>query len=194
MKKLLICGDSFAADWTIKYTGKLGWVNMLEKEFQVTNLAQAGCSEYKIYKQIKSLELKKFDNIIVSHTSPYRIYTDHHPVHYRDKLHKNSCFIYSDIKEHIKNFPELTSLNDFFENYFNFEYAEHVHNLLCMEIESYCPASTLHITNIDWNNLHEFKNWLKFDNIFKDHRGVINHYNDEGNKMIFDKILEYFKK
>ena len=51
-KKILIAGDSFAADWTVKYKGE-GWVNTLCKDYDVTNVAQAGVSEYKIYNQFK---------------------------------------------------------------------------------------------------------------------------------------------
>jgi len=47
--KILICGDSFAADWTVKYPGQ-GWPNMLAQQHEIVNLAQAGCSEYKIFK------------------------------------------------------------------------------------------------------------------------------------------------
>ena len=50
MSNILICGDSFAADWTKKYDGT-GWVNMLTKDHTITNIAEAGVSEYKIYKQ-----------------------------------------------------------------------------------------------------------------------------------------------
>jgi lysophospholipase L1-like esterase len=39
-KTLLIAGDSFSADWTKKYDG-IGWVNMLENDFDVTNVSQA---------------------------------------------------------------------------------------------------------------------------------------------------------
>jgi hypothetical protein len=50
MSKILICGDSFAADWSKKYNS-IGWVNMIENDHIITNIAEAGVSEYKIYKQ-----------------------------------------------------------------------------------------------------------------------------------------------
>ena len=60
--KILILGDSFATDWTSKYPQGKGWPNLLAEKFDVTNLAQAGISEYKILKQIKSVSnLEKFD-------------------------------------------------------------------------------------------------------------------------------------
>ena len=57
MKKILIVGDSFAADWSIKHKECNGWVNMLCDDFFVTNIAQAGVSEYKIYKQLLSQDI-----------------------------------------------------------------------------------------------------------------------------------------
>ena len=102
--KVLICGDSFAADWTVKYTGK-GWPNLIAENYTVTNLAQAGCSEYKIYLQLASANLDQYDAIIVSHTSPNRLPVEVHPVHSNDPLHKNSDLIYTDLKGHIDTHP-----------------------------------------------------------------------------------------
>ena len=98
MKKILICGDSFAADWTAKYPVE-GWPNLLAKNYTVTNLAQ-------------------YDYIIVFHTSPNRLYTKVHPIHHQDILHNNSDLLYSDIKEHSKNNPSLLPIVEYFENYF----------------------------------------------------------------------------
>jgi hypothetical protein len=187
MKKLLICGDSFAADWTAKYQ-RLGWPNMLSQEYNITNLAQAGCSEYKIYQQLTSVNLQKFDNIIVSHTSPYRLYVKKHPIHYNDPLHKNSDLIYSDIKE----YKELSSIVNYYENYFDLDYAKFIHNLICKEIDqltkNYC---TLHITSFDWKDLYNFSNMINFEDIFKKHRGLVNHYSEDGNNLVFEKIKSY---
>ena len=60
--KILIVGDSFAADWAIKYKSISGWPNLLAEKFEVVNLAQAGVSEYKIYQQVLSVtNIKEFD-------------------------------------------------------------------------------------------------------------------------------------
>ena len=107
--KILITGDSFAADWTIKYPNICGWPNMLAKEYSVTNVAQAGVSEYKIWKQIKCQNLQNFDIVIVSHTSPSRVHTFHHPIHSKDKLHYNADLMLNDIiyhKSKLKNLHE----------------------------------------------------------------------------------------
>jgi hypothetical protein len=91
--KILIAGDSFAADWKIKYNGN-GWVNMLSEDYEVTNIAQAGVSEYKIYQQLIKHDTTKYDKIIISHTSAYRIPVVKHPIHSKDILHSNCDLIY----------------------------------------------------------------------------------------------------
>lgn len=192
MGKILICGDSFAADWTVKYPGR-GWPNMLAETQDVTNLAQAGCSEYKIYLQLTSVDFAHYDAIIVSHTSPYRCYVKHHPVHHNDKLHKNSDLIYTDLKEHSKTHPELEPIVQYFEEYFDTEHAIFVHNLICEKIETILEkyqGLVLHLTNLNWDGLHEFPNMLNFERLFKSHRGQLNHYNDEGNQKIYVAVTE----
>lgn len=189
MKKLLICGDSFAADWTVKYQG-YGWVNLLEQNYKITNLAQAGCSEYKILKQLQSVKKTKFDMILVSHTSPYRLYVKEHPVHSKDNLHKNSCLLYTDIVDHLPNNPKLQPIIDYFDNYFDFQYAEHIHNLLLQEIDFYCDLDkTLHISHINWSGLHRFHNFENFSSVFEKHRGIMNHYTNQGNEIVYERVL-----
>lgn len=185
MKKLLICGDSFAADWTVKYPGE-GWPNILAKDYIVTNLAQAGCGEYKIYLQLNSVDLNLFDHIIVFHTSPNRLYTKHHPIHHNDKLHCNSDLIYNDVKEH-----GLDSIVDFFEQHFDVDQAKFMHNLLCKQIDTMLePYSVIHATGIDYTGLYQFKDMLQFNDMVLQHRGSINHCNDVGNKIVYEKLVE----
>ena len=69
---ILLCGDSFVSDWSVKHKDQSGWCNWLAKEHHVVNLAQAGVGEYKIMKQILSADLNKFDAVIISHGSPNR--------------------------------------------------------------------------------------------------------------------------
>ena len=182
--KILICGDSFAADWTVKYTGN-GWPNLLANQFIVKNIAQAGCSQYKIYKQLLSENLNNFDCIIVSHTSPYRIYVKDHPIHKNDILHNNSDLIYADVKEH-----QLDSVVDFFENYFSFEYAEFVHNLICEKVDNLNINQVIHITHFNWDRLYKFNNMINFQEVFEKHQGLINHYNEIGNDLVFKRLLK----
>ena len=188
MKKILICGDSFAADWSVKY-GNIGWPNMLAKEFKVTNLAQAGCSEYKILKQIESVKLKKFDYIIISHTSPYRLYVNKHPIHYKDVLHKNSDLIFSDIEEYSKINSNLIPILDYYKNYFDLDYALDIHNLICEKIDNITKGfNTVHISSFDYKEMYTFPKLVSFIDVFKKYPGQTNHYNQEGNQIVFDTI------
>ena len=192
MDKILICGDSFAADWTVKYPG-WGWPNKLAESFDVTNLAQAGCGEYKIYQQLLSADLNLFDIILISHTSPNRIYVQTHPVHFNDPLHKHSDLIYTDILEHVKRNKSLTCIVDYYEKYFDLDYAKFVHSMICEKIETIFEnysGQILHITNVPWDGLYQFDDMMNFDWAFRKHHGLMNHYTDRGNQIIHDLILE----
>lgn len=189
MKKILICGDSFAADWTVKYSGE-GWPNLLAKDYSVTNLAQAGCSEYRIYRQLTSTDLSQYDCIIVFHTSPNRLYTKSHPVHHGDILHQNSDLLYSDIKEHSKDNPSLLPIIEYFEKYFDLEHAHFIHNLLCEKIENLLlPYNVIHATGIDWFGLHVFNGMLDFSKKSITNKGYANHFDLQGNKFVYETII-----
>jgi len=182
MSNILICGDSFATDWTKKYNGT-GWVNMLTKDYSVTNIGEAGVSEYKIYKQLESINIEKFDKIIVSHTSPYRIPVKEHPVHSKDILHYNCDLIYSDLKEH-KNNDLVKCAIDFYENLFDLDYACFVHDLIIKEMN----VKYKNLINITFFSSN--KNMYNFEDVYLGNKGLINHMNDKGNKIIYNKIKE----
>lgn len=189
MKSILICGDSFASDWTVKFDGQ-GWPNMLADQYKITNEARAGVSQYKIYKQIEQSDPKKFDAVIIAHTSPYRLYVKKHPAHSKDPLHRDCDFIYSDVKANADKFPELNSVVDYFEKYYDNDYASFVHNLICEKIENMTaswPCKVIHLINFP--NQYKFKNYLDFVNIFASNRGTMNHFNEEGNLYVFNRIV-----
>lgn len=186
-KKLLISGDSFSADWTKKYNG-LGWVNMLDYHFDITNISQAGVSEYKIYLQLKSQDLSKFDKILVSHTSAYRIPIQEHPIHKDDLLHDNCDIIFSDVEKHLDN-PIMKTAYDFYSEIFHTDYYCFVNDLIYKEIYNLVP-NALHITFFDSFYPDSV---LKFEDVFLDNRGVINHLNDIGNRRVYENVLEYLQ-
>ena len=182
MKKLLIAGDSFAANWRVKYNGA-GWVNLLENDFEVKNIAQAGVSEFKILKQLEKLNLNEFDHVIVSHTSAYRIPIKEHPIHKEDLLHKNCDLIFSDVQEHLDN-PIMKIAYDFYGHIFNPDYFVYINSLLYNEIKKMSNNIT-HITFFD-----SFYNddVFKFENVFLENKGNMNHMNKHGNEIIYNKI------
>lgn len=188
MKKVFICGDSFAADWTVKYKGQ-GWPNMLANDYATTNVAQAGVSEYKIYNQLMDAILNQYDAIIIAHTSPYRLYVKEHPVHSKDSLHANCDLIYSDLKESEATHPEVTPIINYFENYFDTDYAKFVHSLICEKIVNVCEKYSHKVIHlINFNEQYNFPNSLNFEQVFKDHRGTMNHFNDTGNRIVYNEI------
>ncbi len=184
-KRLLIAGDSFSADWTKKYDG-VGWVNMLENNFDVTNVSQAGVSEYKIYLQLKSQNLSEFDNIIISHTSAYRIPIQEHPIHKGDLLHNDCDIIFSDVEQHLDN-PVMKTAYDFYSEIFHADYHCFVNSLIYKEIRKITPFG-LHITFFDSFYSDAV---LKFEDVFLDNKGNINHLNQLGNNIVYQKILQY---
>jgi hypothetical protein len=186
--KLLIVGDSFSVDWSKKYSDVCGWVNLLNNDFIITNLSEAGVSEYKIYNQLKSIDTTLFDKILISHTSPYRIPIEEHPIHKKDKLHYNCDLIFSDVEEHLEN-EIMKTAYDFYTQIFHKDYFIFVNNLIFNEIKRKYPLST-HITFFDtfYDN-----GVFKFENIFKKYKGNVNHLNQKGNQIIYTKIIEILK-
>ena len=177
---ILITGDSFAADWTVK-NNQLGWVNYIDDTY---NIAQAGVGQYKILKQLQSQDLSLYTHIIVSHTSPYRIHTLNNPLHVDDNLHSACDFIYEDVAS------RLPDVEKFFTDYFDLEYALYVHSKICEEIDQITQQySTLHISHIDWKDLYRFENQLDFNKVKKDINNS-NHYNDRNNKLVYNEVMK----
>ena len=185
-KTLLIVGDSFACDWSKKYKGVKGWPNLLDKNYNITNIAEAGVSEYKIYLQLKSQNLSKFDKIIVSHTSAYRIPIQEHPIHKGDLLHNKCDIIFSDVKEHIHN-PVMKTAYDFYSEIFYPDYFIFINTLIFNEIYK-LSSNAVHITFFD--NFYD-ESVKKMENIFLNHKGNINHLDETGNLIVYNQISEY---
>lgn len=193
--KILIAGDSFAADWTVKYPLGKGWVNLLAEHHDVTNVAQAGVGEYKIYQQIQQQKnIEDYDIVIISHTSPYRVHTRKHPVHHRDSLHANADLSMSDIRYHAGR-PKsifnraLWSANRFFQDHFDSEYQEEIYRLLVNAVHD-------QLKNVRFIQVNNFICPVSLDSTSKDfvdlskiqiaHPGIHNHLSDAGNKLVFD--------
>ncbi len=186
MKKILICGDSFAADWSSVHREYLGWPNLLALEFSVENRAQAGCSEYKIYKQI-SRGTVGYDRIIVCHTSPFRIPVETHPLH-KTGLHAQSDLIYSDVKD------RLPYVREFFQECFWEEHALFVHaRTLEQEQRLLNQEHCLHLTMTKWDGFIKPKHMLNFEKLFEQHRGTINHLSPQGNRLVFEHVMEWLQ-
>jgi hypothetical protein len=191
---ILIVGDSFAADWSVKYKNVFGWPNRLDKIYNVTNLAQAGVSEYKIYKQLISVDLDLFDLVIITHTSPYRVVTKHHPIHCNDSLHKHSDLLFSDIEYHSNSFlgwlnRSLRSAYNFFIFHFDQEYQELVYELFVDRIEQvlHNKMTIAIVTPIALDRCIKQNNTIYIHNN-QVQQGLTNHMSDSDNLELFQKI------
>ena len=169
--KILVAGDSFATVYNGAYKG---WAQMLAEHYSVKNVAQAGVGQYKILKQIQKQNLNKFNTLVISHTSPYRIHTATHPLH-QQGFHKNCDFIYEDVK------GRLPDVEKFFTEYFDLDYANCIHNLLKKEIDSIINKYEINV--IDTESLELRK-------VFKTNRGQVQHLDEVGNKLIYKRLQE----
>lgn len=190
--KILIAGDSFAAKWT--ESG--GWPELLAKEHTVTNVAQAGVSEYKILKQIESVNIEDFDRIIVSHTSPSRVHTKEHPLH-KEGLHANCDLIYNDIADRLVWLnPSLRTAQDWFKYHYDDSYQKDIYILIRKEIRRYLSGSKyISITHLPISTeLALEHNNISFGTVWQQHKGKINHYTEQGNKIIFKQLVDIINK
>jgi hypothetical protein len=198
---ILLLGDSFAADWSVKYNQYMGWPSLLAEHHNVTNLAQAGVSEYKIYKQVMSANLDNYDIVIVAHTSPYRVPTRRHPVHYKDNLHKHSDLLYSDISYHYRRLRHFFNYSvraayNFILYHYDEEYFITTYQLYREKINQLLAnKKVIVISTLDAANDHATeKNILNFCELLSTEPGLINHYSESGNKIIFEQLTQEIKR
>lgn len=190
MKSLAIFGDSFGVDTA--NNPYPSWINLLCTHYKITNYCQSGVSEYKILQQLKSADLKQFDTILITHTSPTRVYVKYNPLHQDTLYHKNCDIILSDIDAASGEFSEACKL--YFKHIFDTDYALDVHNMICREIDELTKNhKVIHITHFDYTGLYQFLNLTNFYDLFIKHRGTVNHYNAVGNRTVYEKLLPHIE-
>ena len=189
--KVLIAGDSFAARWPDEV---FGWVNYLERQYNVINIAQAGVGEYKILEQIKSVNLNDFDLVIVSHTSPSRVHTPNHPLH-KNGFHKDCDLIYTDLESHSSFFnTSLNTAKNWFRHHYDETYQIDIYNLIRKEINAIINIPYISLTHIDVaTRLSIEQDNIDFSDLWKKQRGDVNHYTETGNRVIFKIVSEKIK-
>lgn len=185
--KVLIAGDSFAAPWS-ENASYLGWTELLSKEFDVTNVAQAGVGEYKIFKQLESANT--FDTVIVSHTSYSRVHTNN-SLH-NTALHQHCDLIYQDVVSKNDLFDsKRRSARLWFEHHYDDEYQKDIYRLLRSRINQLLTDKNY----ISISHLEVAKSFIiedqhiDFSEFWNNNRGSVNHYTEQGNKTVF-KILK----
>jgi hypothetical protein len=185
MKKVLIVGDSFAANWPGN-----GWPKMLAASFDVTNLAQAGVGEYKILKQLQSVDCNTFDTVVVSHTSPSRIHTPSHPLH-KTGIHKDCDLIYEDLQRPSWFNKSLSAAKGWFNYHYDDQYQIDMYLLVRKEIKEIIKIPYVSISHADFGiGLSIEDNHIDFKDLWKEHRGSVNHYDHTGNSAVYKKLME----
>jgi len=181
---ILLCGDSYSTEQNL---GTTSWIDRLRADYDITNVSQAGVSEYKILKQVEDhLYSNDFDLVIVCHTSPYRVHTPDHPVH-RDGLHKDCDLIYSDIEYHNskKHTPSLTAALGYFAHHFDPEYYDTIYGLLRQEITQNVMLWNVPLINVDF---FPGNSGLDLSDLPVSHPGQPNHMSESGHKIVYEKI------
>jgi hypothetical protein len=189
---ILIMGDSWAADWSKKYTEYAGWPELLADQHSVTNVAQAGVCQYSICKQFADVNPENFDRVIISITSPYRVYTPVHPVHHSDPLHSASDLIYTDLEHHVNTGNQNTRLLSavkYFEHHFDTEQAEFSHKLYTDWCLSRLNPDTTIVTSLILNNDPDTEHqYIDGHGVWLAYPGKINHLSAEGNEVFVSNI------
>lgn len=183
---VLICGDSFSANWHGKYPG---WPCLLSNDFNVTNRSQAGVGEYKILKQVE--QGVDFDFIIVSHTSPSRVHT-RNSLHKTD-LHKNCDLLYNDVAGKWSVFnKKVKSAKLWFETHYDDDYQWDIYKLFREKIDNLLQdKSYLSISHLPVLRDYSIeKKHLHFDKFWTENRGTVNHYTESGNRTVYETIKD----
>lgn len=183
--KVLLCGDSFSADYTVKDNLSQGWPTLLSNDVDLINVSRAGASEYRIWRQVRDNLNNTYDAVIISHTSPYRIYVDKHPLHHEDTLHSECDLIYNDIIDR-----GLEHIERWFEECFSNEHAIDIHQLLIKDIDRMCKDhNAIHLGHLDISAPEDFS-FVDFSSTWRINPGQVNHYDDRGNQIVYLKIRE----
>lgn len=179
MLNLLIIGDSFSSDSS-------GWAAQLP-EYNVTNLSSNGSSEYRILKKLMIEDLTKYDQVIMVHTSPNRIYITHNPMHIENSAYQDCDLIYQDVLAQNSEFSNHVVW--WFHNVFDLEHANDMHQLLIEKSMTLLKNKpSLHLSFFESYGYSEIHN---LNHIWQRHPGQINHLSNKGNQMVVNFVKQH---
>ena len=128
--KLAIFGDSFGVSRDEDEFDS--WVTRLSHDYSVDNYCESGISQYKILQNICKVNLDCYDCVVITHTSPYRVYVPYNPLHQDTQYHKNCDIIFADIDQRLDKFS--IACQQYFKYIFYIKYATDIHVMICKEI------------------------------------------------------------
>jgi hypothetical protein len=185
-KRILIAGDSFSS---IQLSGSHGWPALLQKNFCITNTSFPGIGEYKILQKLQAAELHNYDLILVSHTSPNRLYCTNNPLYPIDHMYSQSDIIFADAESRAAQVPLAASIIDYYKYIFDTDYYKFIHTCCCEKINQLTQSvPALHITHFDWTGLYQFDNMINFHTFWLANRGNFVHYTEEANQIVYEQL------
>lgn len=148
-------------------------------------MSSCGSSQYRILKKLLECKLQKFDHVLLVHTSPYRIYIQHNPLHAHSETHQHCDLIYNDVKNK-QGSDFVNHVCWWFENAVDLDQCELVHQLLVKYSSDYLQhVASTHITFFPDCGLpfvHDFSQ------IYREHPGSINHMDEHGNRLVANRL------
>ena len=104
--------------------------------------------------------------------------------------------MYTDLLYHYQttNNKDIKTLIEYFEKYFDIEYAKYVYSLIFNEIRNLCNDKTIHISHINLSDMINDINVTEINMFREDNRGLINHYNQKTNNWIAEFLLGEINK
>lgn len=197
-KRILICGDSFSVDYQPFLAQSWGWVTRLGHDHHITNLSQAGAGEYRIAQQVLNADLSAHDCVIVSHTSPNRVYVAEHPVHSDSKLHGCADLIWNDVSYHLAQHPKdpvLKAADQYFRYIYDQDCQEYIYRLIQKHIvELLQPLPVLHLVTLYDKNLDIMTNYINLYRLFSPAQGQPNHYSEKDNQAVYHMINQWIAR
>ena len=174
----------------VKIRQPFGWKMSQKKEFDGprSNINQI-CKKKIVFTEE---QLKDYDAVIVSHTSPSRVHTLDHPLH-KEGLHKDCDLLWTDIEDRTSLFnPSLKAAKGYFKYHYDDNYYQTIYSLLRKEINNLLSGKAyLSMSHVEVAKyfIHE-DNHLDFSDFWKANRGTENHYTEQGNRKLFNIIVD----
>jgi hypothetical protein len=191
---LLICGDSFASDWSRHTTDRPGWPNLLSDIHHIDNIAQAGVSEYKILKQLEHSKLDQYHAVIITHTSMSRVHVEQHPVHAPDGLHANCDLIYTDLINSDSKNPVVQAGINYFKYIFDENYYTDIYQMFLARIAHIVAKHrVLHLTFFDNPVQYPFS-CVNLKHLHDSCPGSVNHLSPAGNQQVYQYIEQWLNQ
>ena len=115
---------------------------------------------------------------------------------------KGHCLIDRNVFNIIHSFNDFSDINQgdtefsqacrlYFKHIFDLDYAVDLHNMICQQIDQLCQdLPVIHITHFDYEKLYQFPNMINFYELFLQHRGPVNHYDQYGNGQVYQSLLK----